>query len=89
MIDNRSVELRAQAGRVPPVKGFTTEDPVLQKIVTLVQNAPHVQLWYDQYLPPAIAEMHKDTSQALFALTTTPEEAARRLEQAARAYHDE
>jgi raffinose/stachyose/melibiose transport system substrate-binding protein len=89
MIDDQSVALRARAGRVPPVKGFTTDDPVLRKIVALVQEAPHVQLWYDQYLPPEVAEVHKDTSQALFALTATPEEAARRLEQAARAYHDE
>jgi raffinose/stachyose/melibiose transport system substrate-binding protein len=85
LIDDTSVELRARAGRVPPVKGFTTEDPVLRKILKLVQDAPHVQLWYDQYLPPSVAEAHKDTSQALFALTATPEEAARTLERAAQA----
>jgi raffinose/stachyose/melibiose transport system substrate-binding protein len=87
LIDDTSVELRARAGRVPPVKGFATEDPVLRKIVTLVQEAPNVQLWYDQYLPPAVAETHKDTSQALFALSATPEEAARTLERAARDNH--
>jgi len=43
-----------------------------------------VQLWYDQYLPPSVAEVHKDTSQALFALSMTPEEAAKTLEVAAR-----
>lgn len=88
LIDDTSVEARARAGRVPPVKGFTTEDPVLRKILTLVQEAPHVQLWYDQYLPPAVAEVHKDTSQGLFALTTTPEEAAAALERAARSQQD-
>ena len=72
MIDDTSVALRAKAGRVPPVKGFKTDDPVLQQILQLVEQAPAVQLWYDQYLPPAVAEVHKDTSQALFALSMTP-----------------
>jgi len=84
MIDDTSVELRAKAGRVPPVKGFKTADPVLQQILQLVEQAPSVQLWYDQYLPPSVAEAHKDTSQALFALSMTPEQAAKTLEQAAR-----
>jgi len=88
LIDDTSVELRARAGRVPPVRGFATADPVLRKILGLVQEAPHVQLWYDQYLPPAVAEAHKDTSQALFALTATPEEAARTLERAASEHRD-
>ncbi len=84
MIDDTSVDLRGKAGRVPPVKGFTSDDPMLQEILKLVQQAPNVQLWYDQYLPPSVAEVHKDTSQALFALSMTPEEAAKTLEQAAR-----
>jgi len=84
MIDDTSVELRAKAGRVPPVKGFKTADPVLQQILQLVEQAPSVQLWYDQYLPPSVAEAHKDTSQALFALSMTPEQAAKMLEKAAR-----
>jgi len=84
MIDDTSVELRGKAGRVPPVKGFQPDSPVLQQILQLVQQAPNVQLWYDQYLPPSVAEVHKDTSQALFALSMTPEEAAKTLEVAAR-----
>ena len=86
MIDDTSVALRAKAGRVPPVKGFKTDDPVLQQILKLVEQAPNVQLWYDQYLPPSVAEAHKDTSQALFGLSMTPEEAAKTLDQAARDY---
>ena len=87
LIDDTSVAVRAKAGRVPPVKGFKTEDPVLQQVIDLVAQAPHVQLWYDQQLPPAVGEAHKDTSQALYSLSMTPEEAARRLEQAAKAYY--
>ena len=84
MIDDTSVELRGKAGRVPPVKGFQSDNPMLQQILKLVQQAPNVQLWYDQYLPPSVAEVHKDTSQALFALSMTPEAAAKALEVAAR-----
>ena len=89
LIDDTSVAARAKAGRVPPVKNFTTEDPVLQKILTLVEQAPNVQLWYDQYLAPSVSEVHKDTSQGLFALSMTPEEAARQLQEAATKFRDQ
>ena len=62
---------------------------LLQKILTLVEQAPNVQLWYDQYLAPSVAEVHKDTSQALFALSITPEEAARQLQQASTSFKDQ
>jgi raffinose/stachyose/melibiose transport system substrate-binding protein len=81
------VAARAQAGRVPPVKGFTSDDPILRQIIDLVAQAPHVQLWYDQELPPAVGEAHKDSSQGLFSMSTKPEEAARQFEAAAKAYY--
>jgi raffinose/stachyose/melibiose transport system substrate-binding protein len=68
------------------VKGFKTDDPVLQQILKLVEQAPSVQLWYDQYLPPSVAERTRHTSQALFALSMTPEHGAKTLEQAAKDY---
>src|SRR5262249_6035776 len=37
MIDDTSVDLRGKAGRVPPVKGFKSDDPMLQQILNLVQ----------------------------------------------------
>ena len=54
--------------------------------MAIVENAGSVQLWYDQYLPPELGEVHKDTMQALFGLEITPEEAAARQEQAAKEY---
>lgn len=85
LIDDVSVPLRIEAGRIPPVVGVTEmiEDPVLQQVVELVENAESVQLWYDQYLPPELGEVHKDAMQALFGKEITPEEAARRHEEAA------
>jgi raffinose/stachyose/melibiose transport system substrate-binding protein len=83
LIDDTSIPQRAAIGRIPPIKGFTTEDPMLQKIIDLIGNAASVQLWYDQYLPPELGEVHKDTMQALFGLELTPEEAAKAQEEAA------
>ena len=50
----------------------------------LLHTAPVLQPYYDQYLPPRLAEVHKKTTQELFAGTATPREAAARMEKAAR-----
>ncbi len=83
MTDDASVIERVAVGQIPPVKGFTTDDPAMQKMIDLIDNAASVQLWYDQYLPPELGEVHKDTMQALFGLELTPEEAAKAQEDAA------
>lgn len=84
LIDEEAVKERAEAGKIPPVKGFKTNDPVLQKVVDMLEKAPSVQLWYDQYLPPELGELHKDTSQAIFGKTMTSEEAAKKMEEGAK-----
>lgn len=91
VIDDESVALRIESGRVPPVAGVAEmiEEPILQQIVQLVENANSVQLWYDQYLPPELGEVHKDVMQALFGLEITPEEAAQQQEQAITEYYAE
>lgn len=89
LIDDESVEARVAAGRIPPVKGVSemiVEEPLMQELVQLVENAGSVQLWYDQYLPPELGEVHKDTMQALFGKELTPEEAAKAHEEAAAEY---
>jgi raffinose/stachyose/melibiose transport system substrate-binding protein len=85
LIDDESVDIRVAGGRIPPVVGVAEklEDPVLQEVMRMVENAKSVQLWYDQYLPPELGEVHKDAMQALFGLEITPEEAAKRHEEAA------
>ena len=45
-----------------------------------------MQLFYDQYLPPAVAQVHLDTLQEVFGLTMEPEEAARRMQEANEEY---
>lgn len=84
LIDQEAVKERTACGRLSPVKNFKTDDPVLRQTLRLISKAPSVQLWYNQYLPPELGEKHKDTSQALFDGSMTPEEAAEAMENAAK-----
>lgn len=88
LIDDESVALRIESGRIPPVIGVAEQltDPVLQEVIRMVEQAASVQLWYDQYLPPELGEVHKDTMQALFGLDITPEQAAAQQEAAVAAF---
>src|SRR4030042_1999103 len=76
--------LGSTAGYVPPVKNsanFVT-DPFLKKVAKTFEDAKHVQLYYDQFLSPEMAEVHKDVVQALFGLSMTPKDAAAAHEKA-------
>jgi raffinose/stachyose/melibiose transport system substrate-binding protein len=83
MIDDEAIAERSAIGRIVPVKSFTTDDPMLKEVLRLLQEAPNVQLWWDQYLPPELGQASLDTTQGLFGLTMTPEEAAKTMEQTA------
>jgi len=62
-------------GTTPSIKGFDqTDDPNLKIVIDTFFNASNVQLWYDQYLPASVTEVHKDCMTELFGLTKTPEE---------------
>lgn len=80
LIDDQSAQDRVADNRLPPVKGLKVTDPLLKRIQAFVSKAPTVQLWYDQELPPQLGELHKDTSQALLGLSTTPQAAAAQME---------
>ena len=41
-----------------------------------VANAEYFQLYYDQYLPPAVGATILNATQGIFAGTITPEDAA-------------
>ena len=86
LIDDQAVKERIAYGQIPPVKGLKFTDPMLQKVYNLIAKAKSVQLWWDQYLPPQLAEVHKDIVQSLFGLTITPKAAAEKMEKAAKDY---
>jgi raffinose/stachyose/melibiose transport system substrate-binding protein len=58
-------------------------DPILQQILKARNEAPYFQLYYDQFLPPALATAVLDAVDGLFAGAITPEEAAASIEDSA------
>lgn len=76
-VDDQAIKEGIEIGYTPPFKDIVVEDKISKKIVDAVNEAPSVQLWYDQYLPPELAEVHKDTLQAMLSKTMTPEEACK------------
>jgi raffinose/stachyose/melibiose transport system substrate-binding protein len=86
LIDDEAIKDALDDGRIPPVKNVQLNDPILAELFAQVQSAPDMQLWYDQSLSPEVADVHKITSQEIFGLTLSPEEAAQRLQDAQAQY---
>jgi raffinose/stachyose/melibiose transport system substrate-binding protein len=72
---------------VPVVKGAEAglTDPLLQIVQQNAASAPYFQLYYDQYMPPAVGSVINDSVQGLFAGAMTPEEVAQAIEDSATA----
>jgi raffinose/stachyose/melibiose transport system substrate-binding protein len=68
---------------VAGVDDLFADDPVKAAIVEARNNAPYFQLYYDQFLPPAVGEAVNDAVETLFAGVATPEEAAAAIEESA------
>jgi raffinose/stachyose/melibiose transport system substrate-binding protein len=86
LLDEPAVKERIAAGKIPPLKNLTLSDPMLKDLLSRVQDAKEMQLWYDQALSPEVSEVHKNTCQELFGLTMTPEAAAQELQTAQERY---
>lgn len=78
------------ANTIPSIVGMGDgiQDQCMKQIWADFSAAPDVQLWYDQYLPPAVGEKHKDLCQEIFGLTMTPMEANQALQDAMAAYNN-
>ncbi|MDR1765490.1 MAG: extracellular solute-binding protein [Lachnospiraceae bacterium] len=89
--DDDMIQVGIDNGTVPPFKGVVDQltDPCTVKIMQAAADAPEIQLWYDQYLPPAVATAHLDGSQEIFGLTKTPEQAAKMMQDAMAKYNSE
>ncbi len=86
-VENQTAMTKAGTVSVPVVKGAETalEDPLLKELQNRVSNAKYYQLYYDQYLPPAVGQAVNDATQGLFAGTASPEDVANTIEEAAAA----
>ncbi|BAS27964.1 sugar ABC transporter substrate-binding protein [Limnochorda pilosa] len=78
-----AVDWTRATGRLPAVVNVPVEDPMTAELMKLLEEAAHLQLYYDQFLPPELGELHKDTTQAIFGLSMTPLEAAQAMERKA------
>ena len=89
--DETAAKQLVDLGNLAPFRGVEKylDDPFMVDIYTALNNANYVQLYYDQYLPPQIAQAHLDTMQGLFGKTMTPEEAAQMMEDEAQKYFNE
>ncbi|MBN2535764.1 MAG: extracellular solute-binding protein [Spirochaetales bacterium] len=69
---------------IPTIKGAETaiKDPMMKMVHSMVSKATYYQLYYDQYLAPAVGETVKDATQLLFAEQATAKEAADMIEKA-------
>jgi raffinose/stachyose/melibiose transport system substrate-binding protein len=67
---------------LPPIAGAQSAvtDPLRRQIMQMVANANYLQLYYDQYLPPAVGQVLLDQTQGLFAHTVTPQAAAKAID---------
>jgi len=72
-----------RTGSLSSVAGIEPEDELVKRFFEITENATHIQMPYDQTLPPELGEKHKDTTQAIFGLDMTPEEAAKQMEKKA------
>ena len=82
-LTSESVQERAAAFAVPTVAAATdavSSDPIMAQILEMRDNANYAQLYYDQFLPPAIAQAVLDAVQGLYAGELSAEEAAYYIE---------
>jgi raffinose/stachyose/melibiose transport system substrate-binding protein len=77
----------AEIGMIVPVvagaEDAVTTDPIMSSILEARNGAPYFQLYYDQFLPPAVGSAVNDAVETIFAGTASPEEAAQAIEDSA------
>ena len=76
------MKLDIESGNLPPLKAATSEKPAWQDLLVILNDASAVQLWWDQYLPAAVADVHKSASQKCFDASATPEAIAQEQQDA-------
>jgi raffinose/stachyose/melibiose transport system substrate-binding protein len=83
--ENQRTLVKANMAGTPGVTAAADaiESPLLLEIFERAASAKYYQLYYDQYLPPAVGQAVNDATQELFAGTASPEEVANTIEESA------
>lgn len=79
---NEWMQLDIDSGNLPPLQAATSSEPAWQDILTGLNSASSVQLWWDQYLPASVADVHKSASQKCFDASATPQAIAEEQQKA-------
>lgn len=81
---DKMIDYFVNNGIIPVIHGAEGQitDEITSTIAEAAANAAEVQLWYDQYLSPSIANAHLDGNQEVFGLTMTPQEANKLMQDA-------
>lgn len=85
-LTSADIQRRAAAIWVLPTVAAAEDaltDPVLQTIIKARNEAPYFQLYYDQFLPPAMGQVVNDGVEKLFAGIITPADLAAEIEASA------
>lgn len=84
-VENQTAMAKAGFAVPPTVKGAEAglDDPLLKEVQRRAAEAKYYQLYYDQYLPPAVGQAVNDATQGIFAGTSSPQEVADTIEEAA------
>jgi len=80
--DQEEQQAMLDKGVIAAKPGLTVKDPTIKEALDQLANATYFQNYIDQTLDPALAEVHKDTTQALFGGTMTPQQAAETMQKA-------
>lgn len=83
------MKLDEKSGNLPPLVKATSDEPAWKDIIKIIDNAKDVQLWWDQYLPSSVAEVHKSATQTLFDGTGDPTKVAQQQQDALDEYFSE
>ncbi len=76
------MNLDIEHGNLPPLKAATSDELPWQDVLAILNDASSVQLWWDQYLPSAVADVHKSASQKCFDASETAEAIAQEQQDA-------
>jgi raffinose/stachyose/melibiose transport system substrate-binding protein len=68
--------------QLPSRLGLSSSDPLTQDVLNLLSSATFLQNYVDQTLSPAMAELHKDTTQAIYSKTMTSRQVADAMQKA-------
>jgi raffinose/stachyose/melibiose transport system substrate-binding protein len=79
--------VEAGIAALPVVKGIesSVKEPVMQKVLQHFSEADYLQLYLDQFLPPAVGLAVNDHVQELFAGVKNAQEVAEAIEEVATA----